>query len=211
MWHRNPCDGPPEFETVVGFANPGADTVEVVLDVPHELGRSVTHRRSRGLPPPPVRRSGADRGSSSGWRPAGTRWRRSAAASRAFWCGSNCRARSRFMRRSSTARAATRGRSRRSRWPLPRSSASGQGQRRLPPRFDDPGEPEDALAKRDQLEPRRPVLLPLLEVVAGQEHPDPRRSQLRGTLPETRGQRDLRRVTTRPADTRSPSSTPAGN
>lgn len=41
MWHRNPCQGPPEFETVVGFANPGAETVEVILDVPHELGRSV--------------------------------------------------------------------------------------------------------------------------------------------------------------------------
>ncbi len=41
MWHRKPCQGSPEFETVVGFANPGADAVEVVLDVPHELGRSV--------------------------------------------------------------------------------------------------------------------------------------------------------------------------
>jgi len=41
MWHRNPCGGGAEFETVVGFANPGADPVEVVLDVPHELGRSV--------------------------------------------------------------------------------------------------------------------------------------------------------------------------
>lgn len=41
MWHRNPCDGPPEFQTVVGFANPGREAVEVVLDVPHEIGRSV--------------------------------------------------------------------------------------------------------------------------------------------------------------------------
>jgi hypothetical protein len=41
MWHRNPCNGPPEFETVVGFANPGPDAVEVTLDVPHEFGRSV--------------------------------------------------------------------------------------------------------------------------------------------------------------------------
>jgi hypothetical protein len=41
MWHRKPCEGPPEFETVVGFANPGSNAVEVVLDVPHELGRSV--------------------------------------------------------------------------------------------------------------------------------------------------------------------------
>jgi hypothetical protein len=42
MWHRNPCDGPPEFETVVGFANPGPTAVEVVLDVPHEMGRAVS-------------------------------------------------------------------------------------------------------------------------------------------------------------------------
>lgn len=41
MWHRNPCQGPAEFETVIGFANPGPDAVEVVLDVPHESGRSV--------------------------------------------------------------------------------------------------------------------------------------------------------------------------
>jgi len=42
MWHRNPCEGSPEFETVVGFANPGANSVEVILDVPHEFGRTVT-------------------------------------------------------------------------------------------------------------------------------------------------------------------------
>jgi len=41
MWHRNPCEGGAEFETVVGFANPGPDPVEVVLDVPHESGRLV--------------------------------------------------------------------------------------------------------------------------------------------------------------------------
>jgi hypothetical protein len=41
MWHRNPCGGAAEFETVVGFGNPGPDAVEVVLDVPHEFGRSV--------------------------------------------------------------------------------------------------------------------------------------------------------------------------
>jgi len=41
MWHRKPCEGSPEFETVVGFANPGPDPVEVVFDVPHEIARSV--------------------------------------------------------------------------------------------------------------------------------------------------------------------------
>jgi hypothetical protein len=41
MWHRHPCDEAPLFETVVGFANPGADAVAVVLDVPHEEGRGV--------------------------------------------------------------------------------------------------------------------------------------------------------------------------
>jgi hypothetical protein len=41
MWHRNPCQGGPEFETVVGFANPGPEPVEVILDVPHETGGPV--------------------------------------------------------------------------------------------------------------------------------------------------------------------------
>ncbi len=41
MWHRKPCEGAPKFETVVGFTNPGADAVEVVFDVPHEVSRSV--------------------------------------------------------------------------------------------------------------------------------------------------------------------------
>ncbi|MDX2435996.1 MAG: hypothetical protein QNL88_02995 [Acidobacteriota bacterium] len=41
MWHRNPCENAADFETVIGFANPGAEPVEVVLDVPHEFGRSV--------------------------------------------------------------------------------------------------------------------------------------------------------------------------
>jgi len=40
MWHRNPC-GDQAFDTFVGFANPGSDAVEVVLDVPHERGRAV--------------------------------------------------------------------------------------------------------------------------------------------------------------------------
>jgi hypothetical protein len=40
MWHRNPC-GPSDFDTVVGFANPNPDPVEVTLDVPHEEGRAV--------------------------------------------------------------------------------------------------------------------------------------------------------------------------
>lgn len=40
MWHRNPCDGS-DFDTFVGFANPGLDSVEVKLDIPHESGRAV--------------------------------------------------------------------------------------------------------------------------------------------------------------------------
>ena len=40
MWHRNPCDGS-DFDTFVGFANPGLDPVEVKLDIPHEAGRAV--------------------------------------------------------------------------------------------------------------------------------------------------------------------------
>jgi hypothetical protein len=40
MWSRNPC-GEPAFDTFVGFANPGADPVEVVLDIPHEGDRAV--------------------------------------------------------------------------------------------------------------------------------------------------------------------------
>ena len=40
MWHRNPCDGS-NFDTFNGFANPGPDTVEVKLDIPHEGGRAV--------------------------------------------------------------------------------------------------------------------------------------------------------------------------
>jgi hypothetical protein len=41
MWHRNPCGQDPEYSTAVGFANPGAEPVEIVLDVPHEANRSV--------------------------------------------------------------------------------------------------------------------------------------------------------------------------
>ena len=41
VWHRNPCDDGSEFDTFVGFANPGPDPVEVKLDIPHESGRAV--------------------------------------------------------------------------------------------------------------------------------------------------------------------------
>jgi hypothetical protein len=41
MWHRNPCDDGSDFDTFVGFANPGPGTVEVKLDIPHESGRAV--------------------------------------------------------------------------------------------------------------------------------------------------------------------------
>ena len=41
LWHRNPCDGP-EFDTSVGFANPGPDPVTVVIDIPDEHGRAVS-------------------------------------------------------------------------------------------------------------------------------------------------------------------------
>jgi hypothetical protein len=40
MWHRNPCDGS-DFDTFIGFANPGPNPVEVKLDIPHESGRAV--------------------------------------------------------------------------------------------------------------------------------------------------------------------------
>ena len=40
MWSRNPC-GELAFDTFVGFANPGADPVEIVLDIPHEGDRAV--------------------------------------------------------------------------------------------------------------------------------------------------------------------------
>ena len=41
MWHRQPCTEP-SFDTVLGFANPGREPVQVVLDVPHERARAVT-------------------------------------------------------------------------------------------------------------------------------------------------------------------------
>jgi hypothetical protein len=41
MWHRNPCEGGSDFDTFIGFANPGLDPVEVKLDIPHESGRAV--------------------------------------------------------------------------------------------------------------------------------------------------------------------------
>lgn len=41
MWHRNPCGDESDFDTFVGFANPGPDPVEVRLDIPHESGRAV--------------------------------------------------------------------------------------------------------------------------------------------------------------------------
>jgi hypothetical protein len=40
MWHRQPCDEP-SFDTVLGFANPDREPVQVVLDVPHETARAV--------------------------------------------------------------------------------------------------------------------------------------------------------------------------
>lgn len=40
MWHRNPCDGS-DFDTFVGFSNPGSESVEVLIDVPHEPARAV--------------------------------------------------------------------------------------------------------------------------------------------------------------------------
>lgn len=50
MWHRNPCDGS-EFDTFIGFANPGPEPVEVRLDVPHESARAVRiNRREVFLP-----------------------------------------------------------------------------------------------------------------------------------------------------------------
>ena len=41
MWHRNPCESS-DFDTVIGFSNPAPDPVEVIIDLPHENGRSVT-------------------------------------------------------------------------------------------------------------------------------------------------------------------------
>jgi hypothetical protein len=41
MWHRNPCDDGSDFDTFIGFANPGLEPVNVVLDIPHEPGREV--------------------------------------------------------------------------------------------------------------------------------------------------------------------------
>ena len=40
MWHRNPCNGS-DFDTFIGFANPGLAPVVVNLDIPHESGRAV--------------------------------------------------------------------------------------------------------------------------------------------------------------------------
>ncbi len=41
MWHQNPCGGS-AFDTTLGFSNPGFEPVEVILDVPHETGRTAT-------------------------------------------------------------------------------------------------------------------------------------------------------------------------
>jgi len=41
MWHRKPCAGA-AFDTFIGFANPGSDPVEVILDIPHERDRAVS-------------------------------------------------------------------------------------------------------------------------------------------------------------------------
>jgi hypothetical protein len=40
MWHRNPC-GDSDFDSFVGFANPGDSPVQISIDVPHEASRSV--------------------------------------------------------------------------------------------------------------------------------------------------------------------------
>ncbi|MEJ2580747.1 MAG: hypothetical protein P8127_03755 [Acidobacteriota bacterium] len=40
MWHRNSCDGS-DFDTFVGFTNPGPEPVEVLIDVPHEPAKAV--------------------------------------------------------------------------------------------------------------------------------------------------------------------------
>ena len=50
MWHRNPC-GEPDFDTFIGFANPGPTAVDVVFDVPEETMREVLiDGKSVGLP-----------------------------------------------------------------------------------------------------------------------------------------------------------------
>lgn len=41
MWHQSPCGGS-SFDTTLGFSNPGFESVEVILDVPHETGRTAT-------------------------------------------------------------------------------------------------------------------------------------------------------------------------
>ncbi len=41
MWHQNPCAAP-AFDTTIGFSNPGFEPVEVILDVPHETGRTAS-------------------------------------------------------------------------------------------------------------------------------------------------------------------------
>jgi hypothetical protein len=33
IWHRNPC-GPSEFDTFIGFANPGEEKVTALIDIP---------------------------------------------------------------------------------------------------------------------------------------------------------------------------------
>jgi hypothetical protein len=53
MWHRNPCDGS-DFDTFIGFANPGPDPVEVILDVPHETAREVRINGDRVFLPHPL-------------------------------------------------------------------------------------------------------------------------------------------------------------
>jgi hypothetical protein len=40
MWHRNPCEKS-DFDSFVGFANPGDQPVNITLDVPHESSRTV--------------------------------------------------------------------------------------------------------------------------------------------------------------------------
>jgi len=77
MWSRNPC-GEPAFDTFVGFANPGADPVEVVLDIPHEGDRAVKINGREVFLPHRVLSSG-----SAPWPMKA----RPAARSRASWFG----------------------------------------------------------------------------------------------------------------------------
>jgi hypothetical protein len=59
MWHRNPCEES-DFDSFIGFANPGEQPVRISLDVPHETSRSVRiNGREFELPHPLTIRPGA--------------------------------------------------------------------------------------------------------------------------------------------------------